>query len=223
VKTSKDNFRRVKDKLSHLLDSNPPEEGVHQFLLENPSLFWPHDYPKASQFGLNGYLSKFPLSPDRIPDFVLPHLACYGRRSGSRINVLELKQPAARLFTGQGRMSRDLNDAFDESLDSLRVFRHAFPDILQRLHHAIVENMSAAQREHDTKSGEFVPSSDMYYPPDYKCFVLIGRRRTLGPHDLHQMKRIFEKTRGTIHIATYDFLLDAVDRAISRGACYAWH
>ena len=201
MKTFKDHFRRVKDTLSQLLDSNPPEEGVHQFLLENPTLFAPHDYPQVSRVGINGYLSKFPLTPDRIPDFVLPHLACYGRRSGSRINVLELKQPTARLFTGRGQMSSELNDAFNESLDSLRVFRYTFPDILPCLHHAIVENMSASQREQDTKSGKFAPSSDMYYPPGYKCFILIGRRKTLDPHDLHRMKRIFDETRGTIRIA----------------------
>jgi hypothetical protein len=222
VKTVSDNFRRVRDALSHLLDSNPPEEVVHQFLLENPFLFSPHDNPQASRFGINGYVSKFPLSPDRIPDFVLPFLACCGRRNGSRINLLELKPPAARLLTWQGRMSSDLNDAFTESLDSLRVFRHAFPDILQRLHHSILENMSTAQRERDTQSREFVPSCNMYYPPNYKCFVLIGRRRTLDTRDLHRIAHIYKETRGTIRIAPYDFLLDALDRAMSQGKCYAW-
>lgn len=119
-------------------------------------------------------------------------------------------------------MSSDLNDAFNESLDSLRVFRYTFPDILPRLHHAIVENLSASQREQDTKSEKFVPSSGMYYPPGYKCFILIGRRKTLDPHDLHRMIRIFDETRGTIRIVTYDFLLDALDRAILQGVYYAW-
>ena len=78
-------------------------------------------------------LPKFPITADRIPDLTLIDIQEEHSNAADRIIFVELKKPSAKLYVGRGRISKDLNDAWAESLDSLRLVGIVYSDFVRRV------------------------------------------------------------------------------------------
>jgi hypothetical protein len=178
-----------------LVAADPSEEQVHQFLdahrpllacLYSPFTIRYEDYAFA------GALSKFPVAPDRVPDFTLFCIQDEVSNMADEIIFLELKKPSARLYTGRGRMSRDLNDAWAECIGTIRVIGTAYEDFLRRLQKSVAKTIRGSTFRH---------------LPFIKSIILIGRRSSLSPEEFNRIHEVSACTSQTIRIMTYDSLL----------------
>ena len=204
------NYESLAGEFERILDSDPDEEEVHQFFVRNPGLFGTPNFGGSEV--ISGALSKFPVSPDRIPDFSVFTLYLRYTQYESVVDLIELKRPSARLFVRRGRMSKDLNDAWAESQDSLRLLRGVYRDFLRR---AVVQLQSSRVDVFDDWYGK-KPMDSPPSPggmrlqdiPELTCRIFIGRRSSLTDDDIARTKEITRITGGQIRVLTYDLFLD---------------
>lgn len=190
------------DRLERLLDSEPTEEAVHQFLkaiLIGPVL---------SRGRVQGFLSKFPISPDRVPDFSYLNLYLFLSQVGpGAVTFIELKRPSARLYTDHARMSKDLNDAWMECLETSRLIGQNYPDVLRR----VVKSATNAE------VSDYVPicyqggswiNENSGLMPRCRSVIVIGRRSYLDSEAILRTIQLGASTNSAIRVVTYDSVIE---------------
>lgn len=208
------------EELRNLIDRDPSEEIIHQFFKDTIFRIG-HGNPRFSERFIDGTVSKFPITPDRIPDFTSVFLNVARSQRSSRVSFVELKKPSSPLFTGRGAMSKDLNDAWMECVESSRLMADNFRDCLRRL----VKSLDAKRlQEFDAayamlaKAGQGDDQEhrhDMYdmWMPWCNSVIVIGRRSSLDSEGLLRTRELSASTGRTIQVVTYDTVLDWVSEA----------
>lgn len=201
-------------KLNKLLSKKPSEEEVHQFLNDHPYSLACFNrsmrfsiYPDiCSRFrnNLSNVFSKFPITTDRIPDFTVANVFTQPSQVPNEITFIELKKPDAKLFLANGRMSQDLNDAWTECLESIRLTSLNYDDFTRRLSMKMISDS-----EHDRPKFRLPTGNDW---PLVTCAVVIGRRDTLTNAEVSKVQMLGASTNRTIQVYTFDAILDYLDR-----------
>jgi hypothetical protein len=192
---------KAAQELKQLLNRCPPEEEIHQFFAEN-ILKIGHGNPRLSERFIAGAISKFPITPDRIADFASAVLKCGHSQTPSRLTFIELKKADSVLFTGHSRMSKDLNDAWMECVESSRLMADNFRDCLRR----IVKTLKKDRLDEFNRSID----EDM---PFCNSVIVIGRRSSLDSDGLRRTKELSASTGYGIRVITYDTVLDWIAEA----------
>lgn len=205
----------VAEELRSFLDGDPPEEIVHQFFADRVFRIG-HGNLSASEEFIAGTLSKFPVAPDRIPDFCCAGLHVKVSQSYSLVSFVELKRPNSPLYTGRRLMSKDLNDAWIECIETSRLITDNYRDFIRRLVKALDEQRL---REFD-KAYEIVKREggkpenlhpyDVYdtFMPRFSSVIVIGRRASLDSEGLLRTRELSASTNHAIRVITYDGVLD---------------
>jgi hypothetical protein len=191
-----------------LLSNNPSEENVHQFLEKNTIIlrFFLSGFPITE--GIYGVFSKFPITIDRIPDFTLVEIPMPKlRQYPGQIVFIEIKRPDAKLFTKNGRLSKDLNDAFTECLDNIRLISYNYEDFLRRLVKRTGPIGAKTYKQIKKCINAYVDSVFLDFPQIFSTIV-IGRRSTLTYDEIMKVRMMWASTGRAIMIFTYDALLD---------------
>lgn len=208
-------YAELVEELETILESSSSEEILHQFFSRNPHIFT-GSLVKNDRL-IKGVLSKFPISPDRIPDF--SNFVLYFRMSQYRstVDLIELKRSSALLFVERGRMSKDLNDAWSECQDSLRILSGlGYMDFLRRAKRALATTLRNEGDSICSVLEEGIATTDA---PECTCYIVIGRRASLGDEGIHRVRQLSESTGGRIRVVTYDTILDNMkDRALEEGS-----
>lgn len=192
---------KVAQEFRELLDSSPPEEDLHQFLGEHVFKIG-RGNPHVGRGLLSGALSKFPIAPDRIPDFTVAVLNFGRLQTRSRLTFIELKKADSALYASHSRMSKDLNDAWMECVETSRLMAVNFRDCLRRIVKRLEsESFSELERSID---------EDM---PSCNSVIVIGRRSSLAAEDIRRTRELSASTHGAIRVITYDTVLDWVSEA----------
>jgi hypothetical protein len=205
--------------LATLLDSNPTEEEIHQFFKDE--IFGiGHVDPYFSERFIIGAIPKFPVTPDRVPDFTLVRLNVVSSQTPGRVTFLELKKPDSLLYTSHSRMSKDLNDAWMECIETSRLMADGFRDCLRRLVKTLdkqrlkqfVRTYDRLKKQGKEERGirDFLLDNFM---PWCTSAIVIGRRSTLDAEGLLRTKELSASTSQTITVMTYDTVLDWVAEA----------
>jgi hypothetical protein len=112
-------------------------------------------------------------------------------------------------------MSKDLNDAWMESVETMRLLGVNYPGILRRLVNAVaisgLTNYGRWQSETKELLLEPCPNENILYdhtPPYCSCTIIIGRRSMLDSEALFRTARLSASTGHTINVATYDYFLE---------------
>ncbi len=212
---SRKGLSAVAEELRGLLKGSPSEEIVHQFFADRVFRIG-HGNPRAREQLIAGTVSKFPITPDRIPDFCSAVLWVGPTQSPSRLSFVELKKPSSLLYAGQRRMSKDLNDAWVECVETSRLMADNFRDFLRRLVKALDESRL---REFDKAYG-MLESSDVrseaeerytrydMFMPRINSVIVIGRRASLDSEGLLRTRELSASTSSAITVITYDTVLD---------------
>lgn len=227
--------------LATLLDSNPTEEEIHQFF--NDAIFGiGHVEPHLSERFIIGTISKFPVTPDRVPDFTVVSLNVGPSQTQGLVTFVELKKPNSLLYTSHSRMSKDLNDAWMECIETSRLMADGFRDCLRRLVKTLDnQHLKQFDRTYDRlkKQGEkergrhgiryvryardvlavLLPS----LIPWCTSVIVIGRRSTLDAEGLLRTRELSASTGHTIRVMTYDTVLDWVAEADEDDYDGPWH
>lgn len=193
------------DEFESLLDSEPDKETIHTFMNENTLLFGTPQRHASSGWSLEGLESKFPLTPDRIPDFMIYYLRRDSMKEqyiSSWLHFIELKRPSARLYVAHNRMSKDLNDAWMESKESLRLFTSNCRDVLRRLLKTTTEQYAT------------IANTNGIEMPRARCTILVGRRSSLDAESLARTRHLSE---ANIKVFSYDYVLDQLRIAAENG------
>ena len=213
----------VAEELRSLLDGNPSEEIVHQFFADRIFKVG-HDNPLASAGFIAGTVSKFPITPDRIPDFCSAVLNVKPSNQLSRVSFIELKRPSSPLYTGRRLMSKDLNDAWVECVETSRLIADNFRDFLRRLVKALdAECLREFDRIYGMLGTEWRPESahDFYQyemlMPRCNSVIVIGRRASLDSEGLLRTRQFSASTGYAISVITYDTVLDWTSAADKDG------
>jgi hypothetical protein len=215
--------------LRQLLDNNPVEEAVHEFFRDTVFRIGQGNR-RFSGSSIVGVVSKFPVTPDRIPDFTSAFLNTTESQSASRLSFVELKKPASPLYAGHGRMSKDLNDAWMECVETIRLLADNFRDFLRRLVKALDETrlheFDAGYAElSETECGEtaylrhFLRDSRM---PWCNSVIVIGRRAALDAEGLLRTRELSASTGRAIRVITYDAVLDWLSEAAVHDTGEPW-
>lgn len=191
--------RNLTDEFEKLLSSNPREEKLHAFIRSHPALLNVSTYGSAR--ATQGLLSKFPISPDRVADFVYLSVSFDNPQYPDRIDVFEIKRADVKLFTTHNRFSKDLNDAWMEGVESLRLISLNYIDFVRRA----VKRLATQTRVRRSYASAFV--SD-YRRPRVRVRIIIGRRSTLSAEDRARIRELDFSTNSSIAVVTYDSLLD---------------
>ena len=200
--------------LRDLLDSDPTEEIVHQFLKQNDFLFT-LTQSECSR-AVEGFLSKFPITSDRIPDFTSVGLSLELSQIANRVTFVELKRPSAQLFNKSGRMSQELNDAWIECVESLRLVGANYQDFLRR----VVKRISSDRLErfntyYQMATADIRDSLEKWPPchmPWFNCVIVIGRRHNLTSEEMLKTQEFSFSTGRSIEVVTYDALLERMTK-----------
>lgn len=192
--------RSTSDDFERLLAENPREEKIHAFVKSHPALL--DVYPGGSRDNVTeGLLSKFPIAPDRIADFVYLSVALDGRQYPDRIDVFELKRADVALFTTHNRFSRDLNDAWMEAVESQRLIGLNYKDFVRRAVKRLISKSNSTAKPYVSAF-----MSD-YGRPRVRVRILIGRRAMLSAEDRMRVRELDFSTNSSIAVVTYDSLL----------------
>ncbi len=198
-----------------LLDRDPPEEEIHEFFSAHV-LKIGHGNPRFSDRFIAGAISKFPITPDRVPDFVSVVLNVKRSQRSSRVTFIELKKASSALYTSHGRMSKDLNDAWMECVETSRLMANNFRDCLRR----IVKTLDQKRLDEFNSVYDTLPSrgneSTQYYDehmPWCNSVIVIGRRSSLDSDGLMRTRELSASTARGIQVITYDTVLDWVAEA----------
>jgi hypothetical protein len=208
--------------LRQLLDADPTEEDVHQFFAEHV-LKIGHGNPRISDRFIAGAISKFAITPDRIPDFVSVLLNVRPSQRDSRVTFVELKKPNTPLYTSHSRMSKDLNDAWMECVESSRLMADNFRDCLRRIVKSLDQKRLAefnSAYDASTEEGGKHTEVQIYDERMPRCHsvIVIGRRSTLDAEGLMRTRELSASTCSAIQVITYDTVLDW----IAEGGDDAW-
>jgi hypothetical protein len=207
--------QRLADELEALLDRNPPEEEIHTFIAAHPGIFG-HEQPSyASTRVIQGLLSKFPITPDRVPDFLSVAFMPGSMQFPSRIYAYELKRADCALFATHARLSKDLNDAWMEGVESLRLIGLNYSDFVRRA----IKKIAATQNA--TLGDNRLTFTSDHNRPRCGVRILIGRRASLAPEDVMRVRELAFTTNFSIVVATYDSLLDEL-RGKEEGELTGW-
>jgi hypothetical protein len=202
--------------LEELLQGDSSEENIHQFFKEKIFRIG-HGNPRFSEHCILGTVSKFAVTPDRIPDFTSAMLHVTLSQTASRVSFVELKKPSAPLYTNHGRMSKDLNDAWMECVETIRLLAENFRDFLRRLVKALDESrlrrfdsFYSALAKDKSGRGEEEYRHLLYESimPWCNSIIVIGRRSTLDPEGLRRTIELSALTGGAIEVMTYDTVLN---------------
>lgn len=200
-----------------LVRDNASEEVVHQHLVANPSLLYNRREDDSEV--VSGIISKFPVSPERIPDFSILGLPIGRTQYAGHLTFLELKRPDARLFVSKGRLSQDLNDAWMEAIECLRLVGTSYREVLHRL----VARVAKDRLKEFEKQYVNTDISDLSYRMPY-CTVeiVIGRRKGLDDDELLRVRELTATTNRTVRILTYDGFVEHVDDGRIGASRYQW-
>ncbi|MBN2396512.1 MAG: DUF4263 domain-containing protein [Candidatus Atribacteria bacterium] len=214
----------ARDKLLAAIDSDCSEEEVHQLFSENPIVFGLNEKLRYSNSLLEGMISKFPISPDRIPDFILINLGIELTQTPHSISIIELKRVNAKLFLDHNRMSKDLNDSWMECIESFRILGLNYQDFLRRLINKITDDFEYKKYLEYLKRGVLDDTKrfNSYYPriPRIQSKIIIGRRKSLTNDDLLRIQELSASTNWAIGIETYDSIIDRLNHIIQY---YVYH
>jgi hypothetical protein len=203
---------RLLEPFRSLLSGEPSEEEVHQFLEVHSRQF---GLPK-SVFGkrIAGVLSKFPITPDRIPDFTVIKLNGQPLQFPSRIQFIELKKPSARLYVDHARMSKELNDAWMECIETTRLLGPVLRDFLRRA----VKTVYAKSRQGAESAPGGEPGAEFYMRETPVCgsTIVIGRRSTLDTDAILRTQELSAACGQRIKVITYDTILEELDQGYQR-------
>lgn len=213
TRVRKGSRRGVAGELRALLDCQPAEEVVHQFFKDRVFEVGVDDWlvlhqPIGSIVG--GVLSKFPITPDRIPDFTVASLNNGMFQTSSRISFVELKRPGSSLYTARGTMSKDLNDAWMECVETSRLVGEDLRNFLRRLVVALDKTrLWALNAAYSTLSAarETDHSADLFLPW-CTSVIVIGRRMSLDSEGMLRTRELSASTARNIQVVTYDTVLD---------------
>lgn len=209
---------KIAQELRELLDADSSEETIHQFFKHRIFRIG-HGNPRFSKRLIVGAVSKFPVTPDRIPDFASACLNVELSQRPGRISFVELKKPSARLYTSHARMSKDLNDAWMECVETSRLIADNFRDCLRRLVMALDEtHLEQFDSTYDALSkgararGEELHPQMIFEPfmPRCNSIIVIGRRSTLDSEGILRTRELSASTATGIEVITYDTVLDWV-------------
>lgn len=128
-----DELIKVRSELKNLIESNPSEETIHNYLFSRPEIFGRKNKIFISKVIVEGIISKFPITPDRIPDITIARLEIRRTQHPHFIKIVELKKPDSKVFVNHNRMSKDLNDAWMECIEASRLIGLNFQDYLRRI------------------------------------------------------------------------------------------
>lgn len=195
----------MKEELQRIV-SGSGEREVHAFLKRHPALL----RVAMGKQDSGGYvISEFTIGEDYRADFV----SLWPTSGWFHISFVELEPVNAPLFKGKGEPRKELNHAFHQ-IDSWRVLIER-----DRLH--VLRKLADMAAKRDLLYGRVKEPEDvtctaglkfddphMAYSFDY--YIFIGRRANLTETELN-FKNNFQANRA-VHVATYDRLLDAVER-----------
>lgn len=204
----------ILQKLRSLLDSDPTEEQVHQLFTELSLIFWRRG-PLFNERFIQGILSKFPIAPDRIPDFTSVILNVRRSQMPSSVTFIELKRPSAKLYTDHGRMSKELNDAWMECVENARLMGLNFRDCLRRIVKTLdakrLEQFEAFYASSANRENELDREFYSKEIPSCRSVIVIGRRSRLDSEGLLRTQELSASSGRTIQVVTYDTVIDALE------------
>jgi hypothetical protein len=167
----------IKNKIAdwiNLLNQNLTEQHYHQFLAENAGLF-------LADTNCHLAISKLKFGSELETDFVT---LSDGFSNGNLIELIEIKQPSAQLFTDKGHPSAELNRACQQIRDWKRW---------------LIDNPSWCSKYLPTTSTRVIRNSNLRFK------IIIGRR-LVNPHDIEKRNQIADEL-GT-EIRSFDYLTD---------------
>ncbi len=166
--------------LTTMLESNPDEATVHQFLKDNPKFL-----VRALVGGRFGYLiSKPRLGADFVPDFLIAE----ENSMGLQWFAVELESPRIKAHRGNGLDSHELTHAIGQIKD---------------WRSWIMNNLDYARRSNEQKGLGLIGIDDKV-----TGLILIGRRTKYPErfNDFRRQKNVQER----IKVQSYDWLVDLV-------------
>lgn len=208
--------RSVISEFSRVLEAAKSEEEIHKFVANN-EIILTRDNSNFREDMISGVLSKFPITPDRIVDFFIFRYSL-GRTQGppNTIQIIELKQPSTKIFVQNGRMSRDLNDAWMECTEASRLLALNYKDVLRRSAKLVRSKVEIDENVPDSEysRGSAKVGQLSLAPPRLWCEIFIGRRDTLDNEELDTLRALMRN--GGISAFTYDHLLDRLTELADR-------
>ena len=207
---------KTAEELRELLHGDTPEETIHQFFRDR-ILRIGHENPRFSERFIIGAVSKFPVTPDRVPDFTSAMLNVMLSQRMGRVCFVELKKPNAPLYTNQSRMSKDLNGAWMECVETSRLLANNYHDFLRRLVKTLDESRlrqfdsiytSLAKSTYRTTEEKVLYSLYDSFMPWCNSTIVIGRRSTLDREGLLRTMELSASTGRAIEVMTYDTVVD---------------
>ena len=212
--------KKIAKKFEDLLNNNPSEEDIQSFFNSNPCIL---GQPGGGWMGhkiVEGLLPKFPIAPDRIPDFTLLSLALERTQHPNRLSFVELKRPDTMLFSSHNRLSRDLNDAWMECVETQRIVGLNYQDVLRR----IVKTISINLLKDFDKYYKYIKKLKNMHNDVPRCSskIIIGRRGTLDADDMLRIRELGISTSWSIQVATYDSVLENFKETTKRRSDYYW-
>ena len=178
--------------LKDILDDKR-EETVQKYLEDNKKIL-------IAAFGMpewyyNIVIPKFRFGSNYVSDFVI----ITGQSYSYWINLVELEPPTVNLFTREGDYAKRLNHAIkqvDEWKDWINKYENYFKDSLVQA----IKSIDSSFDESFDYTRRFIISKS----------IVIGRRSTLSSED--NKRRVIEREKSGLDIATYDRLVDVENR-----------
>lgn len=164
----------------NLLDKNLTEKYYHKFLADNAGLFLGNDDCHLA-------ISKLKLGSELETDFVT---VTDGFSNGNLYELIEIKQPSAKLFTEKGMISSDLNRATQQIRDWKRW---------------LIDNRTWFKNHLPTISTRVVNKSHL------KFKIIIGRRLS-NTKDIDKRNQIGEEIGAEIR--SFDYLTDRLRKRV---------
>lgn len=170
-----DNFKGNKiSEWDQLLNQNLTEKFYHNYLFNNAGLFLGNE-------NCHLVISKLKLGSELETDFIT---LTDGFSNGNQFELIEIKQPGARLFTDRGIITSDLNKATQQIRDWKRW---------------LIDNPSWFKKYLPTLSTRVIMQSHLRFK------IIIGRRLT-NPIEIEKRNQIAEEIG--VEIRSFDYLTD---------------
>lgn len=196
----------MKSELQELILRGRGERKIHSFLKRYPALL---RVAMGKQDGGGYVVSEFTIGENYRADFV----SLWPTSGWFHISFVELKPVNALLFKGKGEPRKELNHAFHQ-IDSWRILiKQDRVHVLRKLAEVVAKRDLLYGRVKEPENvtctyGLQFDDPRMTYSFDY--YIFIGRRTDLTETELN-FKNNFQANRN-VHVATYDRLLDAVEK-----------
>ncbi|WP_321369967.1 Shedu anti-phage system protein SduA domain-containing protein [uncultured Draconibacterium sp.] len=170
--------RNLEEEWNALLDENLTERHYHKFLIDNAGLFLGNE-------NCHLVISKLKLGSDFETDFVT---LSDGFSNGNRFELIEIKQPGAKLFTEKGLISKEFNQAIQQ---------------IRNWKRWLIDNRTWFKNYLPTINTRVISKSQL------KFKIIIGRRLT-NPHDIEKRNQIADEIGAEIR--SFDYLSDKFKR-----------